>query len=567
MTDTEFDAAAAAAEVDGYGSDRPEVNITNHAIAADWLREEVGRGELAGIFRRGDNLVHTPRIGEDGYIPAKDLGLKDAGPAPVRPVFAKQLKSIIETRYEVVRDIRDRDGELIGTTPALFPDDSATSAYDSSRLAISSHHLPLLQGVTHTPTIRKDGTVLDTPGYDDTTGLLYLPDETVTVPPIPDNPTAARIRKAVKLILEPIKEFPFVTEHDRATWIGLAFTPALRPLFPPPYQMGVITATNPGSGKSLLTTMLTELHGGSSRGEMPRDKDEFRKTVTAVLVATTAPIVVFDNLKGVVHMAELEALLTMRTWSDRWLGQNKDVSAPNDRLWLATGNNAQFGGDLGRRIAEVHLDPPNANHHLRTDFKIADLETWMVEHRGEYLAALLTIARGWVLAGRPCRKERGDGFNTWVSGIRGLMRWAGFTGSFGGATSDVVLSTDDGEWHLFLEGLFDCFGEGTFTTKTIVASLSNPMEFTPSGPKLDPECLPGDLTNKLDAARRSYNHEYSGFSKSLGHWLRNHALRYAAGWKLVPAGQDGSRQKPMYRVQPPAGHTPGESKGASEVPF
>ena len=40
--------------------DRPLVDVRNDALAADWLREELGRGELAGIFRRDDLLVHTP---------------------------------------------------------------------------------------------------------------------------------------------------------------------------------------------------------------------------------------------------------------------------------------------------------------------------------------------------------------------------------------------------------------------------------------------------------------------------------------------------------------------------
>jgi hypothetical protein len=544
---TEFDAAAEAAAV--YPNTRPVLNVSNSAIAADWLREEIGQGELSGIFRRDDELVHTPRIGEDGYIPAKELGLKDAGPAQVRLLLSKQLKSLIETKYTCVREVREK-GEVIGTTPSLFPDGSVVSAYESARMGAASFHIPELRGVTHTPTIRVDGTVMDEPGYDETTGLLYLPDETVAVPDIPDRPTKAQVKAAVELILKPIKEFPFVTEHDRATWIGLAFTPVLRPLLPPPYQMGVITATNPGSGKSLLTKMLTACHGGSPRGEMPRDKAEFRKTVTAILVGTTAPIVVFDNLKGVVHSAELEALLTMRTWSDRWLGASRDVTAPNDRLWLATGNNAQFGGDLGRRIAEVHLDPPTANWHRRTDFQIKNLETWMHEHRGEYLAALLTIARGWIIAGRPRKDEQGDDFAEWVSGLRGLMKWAGFEGSFGGSGSDAVISTDDQEWHIFLKGLFACFGTATFTTKSIVQSLGSSHEWMPA---LDPECLPDDLALKFDAVQRSYDKVYTGFSKSLGRWLGNHAGRYAAGWKLVPSGQDGHSQKPLYYVQPPTG--------------
>jgi hypothetical protein len=187
--------------------------------------------------------------------------------------------------------------------------------------------------------------------------------------------------------------------------------------------MGVITATNPGTGKTLLANMLMTLHGGVQRGEMPREDAELRKSITATVVTTTAPIVLFDNLTGIVKSPVLHGLLTVRTWTDRFLGQTKEVSAPNDRLRLATGNNAQFGGDLARRIAMVELDPPASDHHLRTDFKIKNLHGWMETHRGEYLAALLTIARGWVNVGRPQREVRSDSFATWVLGSVGS--WAG----------------------------------------------------------------------------------------------------------------------------------------------
>jgi hypothetical protein len=185
--------------------------------------------------------------------------------------------------------------------------------------------------------------------------------------------------------------------------------------------MGVITATNPGTGKTLLANMLMTLHGGVCRGEIPRDDAELRKVITAALMTTTAPVVLFDNLAGTVKSPVLDGLLTMRTWTDRWLGQNRDVSVLNDRLWLGTGNNAQFGGDLARRLAMVSIDPPGANHHLRTDFKITNLDDWMKDNRGEYLAAILTIARGWVNAGMPRQRARSDSYANWIEGLRGLM--------------------------------------------------------------------------------------------------------------------------------------------------
>ena len=74
-------------------SDRSPVDVRNDALAADWLRNELGKGKLAGIFRRGDMLVQTPRIGEHGYVPSNDLGLVDAGPAQVRPITTIGIKS------------------------------------------------------------------------------------------------------------------------------------------------------------------------------------------------------------------------------------------------------------------------------------------------------------------------------------------------------------------------------------------------------------------------------------------------------------------------------------------
>ena len=241
--------------------------------------------------------MHTPRMGEDGYIPPEDLGLVEAGPAQVRPISTTQVKSLIETRYRCWKTAGQGDSRR--AVPALFPQQSATSACESARLGEYSSHLKVLHGVTHTPTIRPDGTILDVPGYDAATMLLYLPDLDLAIPPIPDNPTAEQVKAAVELILEPVAEFPFVSENDRATWIGLAFTPILRPLLPGPYQLGVITATNPGSGKTKLAKMITNMHGGVLRSEMPREADELRKSITAALVDHTAPVVGFDNLRGV----------------------------------------------------------------------------------------------------------------------------------------------------------------------------------------------------------------------------------------------------------------------------
>jgi hypothetical protein len=239
----------------------------------------------------------------------------------------------------------------------------------------------------------------------------------------------------------------------------------------------------------------------------------------------------------------LESLLTSDIWSDRLLGQSRDVSAPNDRLWLATGNNAAFGGDLARRITTVALDPPEANHHLRTDFKIKDLNVWMREHRGELLAAILTVARGWVVAGRPAERVRSDDYAPWVGGLRGLMGWAGLSGTFGGGTSTVAMSADDEEWHAFLVALHDAFGVEPFTVKQLVERLDSYED------RIDSAVLPGDLAQQWSHIRDGKD---AGFKKSLGLWLTNRVGRYVAGWSVIDAGKDSHANVVRYRVKPPA---------------
>ena len=71
--------------------------------------------------------------------------------------------------------------------------------------------------------------MLNQPGYDASTRMLYLPDPGLEVPPIPEHPTAEDIRTARELLLFLTEEFPWVSIDHRATWHGLYMLPALRP--------------------------------------------------------------------------------------------------------------------------------------------------------------------------------------------------------------------------------------------------------------------------------------------------------------------------------------------------
>ena len=523
-----MDKAERADEV--TGTPAGGLDVSNVKLAADYLRDELGTGKLAGVFLRGAELVRTPRIGEEGYLPPAEGS--DDGPAQVRPMTPAQLAAHVSYVHEcfVVR----KRGEEHVAEPALFPEAAARTA------VLAADHLRSvrpLKGVTHTPLVRADGSILTAPGYDAATGLLHLPEPGLTVPEVAENPSAEEVAKARELLTGLVADFPFITEHDRTNYLGLLITPLLRSLCPPPYKMGAITAPSPGAGKTLLADIVRELHGGVFRSELPRDDEEVRKQVSAILDVTTGPVVHFDNLSGVLRSSVLAGLLTSAQWDDRRLGATQMLSVPNDRLWLITGNNLAIGGDLPRRTVTVTIDPRMPNPHLRTGYGIDPLLPWVRENRGELLWAILTLVRAWHAAGRPTRGKRSsDSFGVWIETVDGILSHAEIAGRFDDPDSQPEpVGADDSEWADLLHAMHQVFGTTTFTVREVLDRMT-----AASGAKagtvrpLTVDALPAELSEKV--------HRSSGgpavVAKSLGMWLRNRAGRYAGSYTVRNAGKD-----------------------------
>src|SRR5207248_1804279 len=76
-----------------------------------------------------------------------------------------------------------------------------------------------LNGVVHAPTLRADGSLLTTAGYDPASGLLYDPNG-VDYPAIDDKPTRADALAAVEVLKEPFCEFPFVLDDPEDSESG-----------------------------------------------------------------------------------------------------------------------------------------------------------------------------------------------------------------------------------------------------------------------------------------------------------------------------------------------------------
>jgi hypothetical protein len=490
---------------------RPECDATNPAHVSTWLDSEVGRGKLSGVFRRKDDLIYTPRVGEHGYIPP-DNPFDSDGPSQVKRMSPLQLANRIDACYRVTHTLKDGTRKDV-----LFPEEVAKRALsDLDELRNVCH----LRMVSHTPIVRGDGSVLDEPGFDRASGVLYLPERGLHVDPVPEHPTDGDVAAATKLLLSMLQDFPFVTVHDRANYLGCLLIPLIRNLVPPPYKMLILGAPQRGSGKSLLALIMRIVHGGVFRSEIPREEDERRKVITSILDSTSAPVVQFDNVSGALRSATFDGLLTSATWSDRRLGLNVNVELTNDRLWVLTGNNVMIGGDLDRRVLWSTINANLEHPELRPaeGFAIPDLEGWVAEHRGEVIQAMLVLVRSWAAAGMKVQPApTSDSFGRMTQVLQGVLDHAGIPGVIGDQDAKPDLPDMDAEdWAVFLRAAHGLMGDSWWTTRELVDQIEG-------------DDLPGDLADKL-------RHSSSGVVKSLSKMLGNKKSQWASGLKVEGAG-------------------------------
>jgi hypothetical protein len=492
----------------------PSLAITSAADSAYWLQNALGTGGLAGFFLKGGQVVHTPRMDELGYVAPKD-NEDENGPAMIQAVSAATLAAKIQYAYRCYKTVKDKETGKEREVSALFPAQAAQRAVDAPEAMVM---LRGLAGITMTPMVRPDGTILENPGYDPASRYLFLPGPGVRVARVPDAPTPADLEKALGLLDEMLAGFPWNSKDDHANYLGLLLTPMLRLVTPPSYKMFGIGAHQPGSGKTLLADVATILHGGVLRSEMPEDEAEMRKQTTSILATTSAPIVHIDNVTGVLRSSTLAGLLTAsQPITDRELGSSRMITTVNDRVWVVTGNNLSLGGDLVRRTVLIEIDPDMANPETR-EFAIADLKGWTAAHRNELLWALLVMIRAWVAAGRPlAQRAQSDSFARWEATVAGILSVCGIPGSFDDMSGKrAAAGGDDDGLAALLERVWRDYEGRAWSVAEVLDG--GPEEFS----WMSQEWLPSPVLDKL--ARTP-----AAGKKTFGHWLRNRLGRWVSG--------------------------------------
>jgi len=383
-----------------------------------------------GVYQRAGLLVTVTReaIDDSGIV-------RPAGSPTIRVIPTPRLKEIITmTAGPRLRDLASTvvaRGEWAGIRP--------------------------LDAIVSYPVMRRDGTLLLTSGYDAQTRTLA---EISIKVDVPDAPTRKDARRALQDLESLVQDFPFVGA-GRAAWLAALLTVVARPAIDGPTPMLLVDATERGSGKTLLSDVISMITTGepAPRRTAPETAEEWRKVIFAMLLAGD-PICLIDNVTRMLASAALDAMLTGTTYQDRVLGVSDERRVAVRTVMIASANNCRVSTDLVRRSLHCRLEPAEEQPETRTGFAHTDLLGHVRRERARYLTAALTILRAYAVADRPAVKARAMGsYNAWCRVVRDALVWVGAADP--AETQDALREDADVErdelrdlltaWHAVLE--------------------------------------------------------------------------------------------------------------------
>lgn len=381
--------------------------VTNGRGTADvtadaWQAIEGENGDDPTVFRMGTVLA---RITDDGQ-----------GNPLVQAMTKESTAHVLERVAPWIKITRS------GITQCPVP---PVVVQDLLHTLPSDMPLPVLRGVSRVPVFCPDGTLHSEFGYNESSKLYHLRELEID---LPEKITKADVDDAVALFRDDLLvDFPFEDEASFAHAMSWASLPFARAFISGPSPLHLINKSVKGAGGGLLTTVLTMPYlGHAPEIVQMTGSEEFRKRITAKFRAGSD----FINLDNVEYLdsAILAMALTAEHWSDRVLGYSEEVQFPNDKIWVASGNNVGMSGEIARRTLLIQMTPDDDEPHLRTEFKHPDLIVWAEKNRVRLVRASLIIVGYWVQEGQPKSKVRIGSFERFCAVIGGILELAGIDG-------------------------------------------------------------------------------------------------------------------------------------------
>ncbi len=391
---------------------------------------------------------------------------------------------------------------------------------------------PVLRGFIEAPTLDlAAGRVITTPGYDAGTGL-FLVGKALNLGRL-GSLTNADARNAAGVLAEIFSTFPFTSPADEAGAIALVLTAIFRRLLPAA-PLGAVTASTPGTGKSLFADCIAAVATGRRASAMAigADNTETEKRIDAALLDGDA-IVLIDNIERPVKSDILCQVSTQTSKTVRVLGQSRKVEAPTNVLFLLTGNNLTLIGDIIRRVLVVRLDAGVERPELRRFER--DAVGHILRHRVAVVRAAIVLAKAYMAAGSPDLGLPPYGsFELWDRVVRRPIVWAGFPDPLDAAAD---LRSEDHELVAMRELLaawWDQYQDAPKTAGEVIGDArAQESRFDGRGDRANPELMDALASVLGDIGKVN--------AQALGYKLRTWQNRILGGF-IVKRDPNGSKR-------------------------
>jgi hypothetical protein len=355
-----------------------------------------------------------------------------------------------------------------------------------------------LTALTSCPLLLRGGRIVERPGFDVASGILFDP-QGLTFPPVPEHPSRDDAWNALAELKALFREFPFVDDRARSVMWSALLTSVSRLAFDFAPLHG-FDAPVAGTGKSKLVNCCVILVNGHeapviSQGD---DETEFEKRLGAELLEG-AQMISIDNCEEPLGGALLCQTATQTFIKVRVLGFSKSVLIVNNTLLFATGNNLRLYGDMLRRGLICHLDAGEERPELR-NFEQEDPEHVLKRERGRYAVAALTVLRAYLAAGKPVKRQSLGGFEGWSDLVRNALLWLDEADPVDTIESARAADPDRqhleavvAQWHAVL-------GDRPVTTRTVIEEAQLVSSLSADGTNRAPHTHPEFHAALLDVA-------------------------------------------------------------------
>ena len=372
---------------------------------------------------------------------------------------------------------------------------------------------PVVRGVLTCPTMRPDGSLLVTPGYDPVSRYCLMFPKGLAIPPIPENPSKEDARKAFERLDRLLDGYPFISRISRSVAHAMLMTQVLRCAMPVSPLLAV-SAKAPGTGKSHLVDLASTISIGRPCPAMGTGKkdEETEKGINTMLIAGV-PGFSIDNVSRdidtpTLNMATERPLITIRLF-----GVLEAVEIENAVTIYMTGNNLAIIDEQGRRTMRCDMDAGQERPERRA-FEDDPIHA-VRANRGQYIADILTIARAYHVSGERVAPFNIGSYGAWSHFVREPIIW--LTGQDPADTMDEARKDDPAtiKLHALVAGWRADF-DGQALTVADAVVRAKPDGFYP----IMKEHFPSRGGAEVDTAR-------------FGYWLRRFVGRVADGKRFV----------------------------------